>query len=112
VALALDVVDLARLGQMDVAVIVSSDKDLCEVARVVHEFTRPHGRVSVEEALFRSPSDGPRPYQLPHYDYTRNLRKPDFDQVSDSFNYDVPLDRVMEDAFLQSCYTSALPGCV
>jgi hypothetical protein len=33
---------------MDVAIIVSSDSDLTEVARVVHDMTRAQGRVSVE----------------------------------------------------------------
>lgn len=112
VSLALDVVDFARLRQMNVAVIVSSDNDLCEVARVVHDFTRSSGRVSVEAALFRKPSDRPEPIRLKHYDFTHNLRLADFNQVSDNFDYDNPLDAAMISAFITSCRSSAQPGCV
>src|SRR5205814_1868403 len=66
VALALDVIDLAQQGQMDVAIIVSSDTDLTEVARVVHDVTRKTARVSVEAAVIPKK----RFVLLEHYDYT------------------------------------------
>jgi uncharacterized LabA/DUF88 family protein len=99
-ALALDVVDLALQGMMDVAVIISSDNDLVEVARVVHDMTRRQGnRVSVEAALF---NEGPHPILLPHYDFTHQLRRADFEQAIDRFDYRKTLDRTMVELFLRT----------
>ena len=100
-SLALDVVDLALSGAMDVAVIASSDGDLTEAARVVHQMTGQQGsRVSVEAAVFN-----PRrsPIVLKHYDYTHQLREQDFDAARDSFNYRKSLDHTMEQAFIMAC---------
>ena len=92
---------MASNGFMDVAIIVSSDNDLCEAARMVHHATMRNGaRVSVEAALFTS---GRKPILLSHYDYTRQLRFPDFDAARDSFDYSQPIDQVMENAFVVSC---------
>lgn len=99
-AIGLDVVDLALQGHMDVAVIVSSDNDLCEAARSTHEVTRQSNRVSVEAALF---NESRRPILMTHYDYTHQLRYQDFDAAKDSFDYKNPVPQVMADAFVASC---------
>ena len=108
-ALALDVVDLAQNGHMNVAVIFSSDTDLCEVARVVHDVTRRTGRVSVEAAVWASSRV---PHLLEHYDYTHNLRPDVFDDVSDSFDYDDELPSGNVQAFVDACRSSAQSGCI
>ncbi len=100
VALALDVIDLAQRNLMDTAVVVSSDTDLCEVARVVHDTTRPSGRVSVEAAVVRG---GRRRIIMEHYDYTHQIGPQDFLPMSDEFDYRVPLDTVAVVAFLETC---------
>lgn len=66
-AIGLDVMDLALQGLMEVAVVVSSDNDLCEAAQSTHEATRARGRVSVEAAVF---NENRRPILMQHYDYT------------------------------------------
>jgi uncharacterized LabA/DUF88 family protein len=101
-AIGLDVVDLALNGHMEVAVIVSSDNDLCEAARATHEATRARGRTSVEGALF---TDSRRPILLGHYDFTHQLRRADFDAARDSFDYHNPLPQAMADLFVNSCAT-------
>lgn len=103
VALALDVVDLAQKNYMDVAILVSGDTDLSEVARVVHDVTRtsPTGRVSVEAAVITS---GRRPIVLSHYDYTHQVRGEDFGPIRDDFDYTAPLNRADVDAFLRVCW--------
>jgi len=109
VALALDVIDLAQQDQMDVAIIVSSDTDLCEVARVVHSVTGTKGkRVSVEAAVVR----GKRPVLLRHCDYTHNLSQNDFHEFSDSFDYHEEIPSGNVSAFVEACRSSAAPGCI
>ena len=98
--LGLDVVDLARAGAMDVAVIVSSDNDLCEVARSTHQVTLADGRVSVEAAMF---NEGRRPILMAEYDYTHQLRHEDFDAASDSFDYKQPVPKDLQDLFVDAC---------
>jgi uncharacterized LabA/DUF88 family protein len=98
-ALALDVVDLALRRLMDVAIIVSSDGDLTEVARVVHDMTRAAGRVSVEAAVV---NDRPRPILLEHYDYTHQIRRNDFEECRDSFDYRSELDPAIVELFLRT----------
>jgi uncharacterized LabA/DUF88 family protein len=97
----LDVVDLAHRGHMDVAIVVSSDNDLCEAARSTHDVTRARGRVSVEAAVF---NEGRSAVLLRHYDYTHQLRRPDFEASRDSFDYRQPVARAMQDAFVASCH--------
>jgi uncharacterized LabA/DUF88 family protein len=100
-SLALDVVDLALEGFMDVAVIISNDTDITEAARVVHQMTgRQKKRVSVEAAVLNVRKG---PVVMQHYDFTTQLTTEDFDAARDSFNYRAPLDQVMEEAFLMSC---------
>jgi uncharacterized LabA/DUF88 family protein len=99
-AIGLDVVDLALHGLMDVAVVVSSDNDLCEAARSTHEQTREQGRVSVEAAVF---NDSRRPILLKHYDYTHQLRYQDFDAARDSFDYKNPVPQLMVDMLTATC---------
>jgi uncharacterized LabA/DUF88 family protein len=100
-AIGLDAIDLALNDFMDVAVIVSSDNDLCEAARMVHQATTAkRARVSVEAALFTGHR---KPILLTHYDYTRQLRYPDFDAARDSFDYSQPIDPTMEKLFADSC---------
>jgi len=100
-ALGLDVVDLALKPAMDVAVIVSSDTDLCEVARMVHQMTLVAGRrISVEAAVFNENSG---PVLMDEYDYTHQLKRADFDAARDSFNYTEELDRGWKAAFVRSC---------
>ncbi len=98
-ALALDVVDLALRGLMDVAVIVSSDNDITEVARVVHSMTRAKGKVNVEAAVI---NDGRRPILMQHYDYTQQLNRNDFEQIRDEFDYRQELDHEMVELFLRT----------
>jgi uncharacterized LabA/DUF88 family protein len=99
-ALGLDVVDLALRGAMDVAVIMSFDRDLCEVARVVHDMTRNQARVSVEAAIF---NDFKQARLLPHYDYTHQLTRNDFQAAKDNFDYKQPIDPTIEQAYIQAC---------
>lgn len=100
-AIGLDAIDLALNDHMDVAIIVSSDNDLCEAARMVHQATISKGtRVSVEAALF---SKARKPILMTHYDYTRQLRYEDFDAARDSFDYSEPIDPTMEELFASSC---------
>jgi uncharacterized LabA/DUF88 family protein len=101
-AIGLDVVDLARAGRMDVAVIASSDNDLCEAARSTHNATSGPQRVSVECALF---NERRSPVLLAHYDYTHQLRYADFDAARDSFDYKNPVPKAMEDLFVSTCLT-------
>lgn len=79
-ALALDVVELALAGAMDVAVVVSADTDLCELPRAVRRLCR--GRVRVEAAVFGRPS--PR---LCGYDRVYRLGRRAFLECRDSFDY-------------------------
>lgn len=100
-AIGLDVIDLALQDMMDVAVIVSSDNDLCEAARATHAATiRVKKRVSVEAAVF---NENRGPVLLAHYDYTHQLKRADHDACSDSFDYKHPVDAGMRDAFVDSC---------
>jgi len=100
-AIGLDAIDLALNDFMDVAIIVSSDNDLCEAARMVHQATTARGtRVSVEAALF---TGARKPILLTHYDYTRQLRYADFDAARDSFDYSQAVDQAMEEVFAASC---------
>jgi hypothetical protein len=92
--------DLALQGLMDVAVIVSSDNDLCEAARATHAATHRQGRVSVEAALF---TENRQPILMQHYDYTHQLRYQDFDAAKDSFDYKNPIPQMMETMFVSSC---------
>jgi uncharacterized LabA/DUF88 family protein len=98
-ALGLDVVDLALRGLIDVAIIVSSDTDLTEVARVVHDMTRSQGRVSVEAAVF---NDSRHPVLMEHYDYTHQLRRDHFEACRDEFDYRRDLDPTMVALFLRA----------
>lgn len=99
-AIGLDVVDLALSGNMDVAIIVSSDNDLCEAARSTHNATSGKARVSVEAALF---NENRRPILLQHYDYTHQLQYAAFNAASDSFDYKNPVPEAMEDMFVSTC---------
>lgn len=99
-AIGLDVIDLAISGHMDVAVIVSSDNDLCEAARATHMATSRANRVSVEAAVFNNRRNLIR---LSHYDYTHQLRKEDFEAAKDSFNYRAPVATAMRDMFVAAC---------
>lgn len=99
-AIGLDVMDLALNGHMEVAIVLSSDNDLCEAARSTHSATRTTRRVSVEAALF---SENRRPILLQHYDYTYQLRYADFDAARDSFNYANPVPQPMVDMFVAAC---------
>ena len=99
-AIGLDVIDLALTGRMEVAVIVSSDNDLCEAARATHDATRHRGRVSVEAAVF---NEHKRAILMKHYDFTHQLRYADFDAARDSFDYRQPVPRSMADMFVASC---------
>jgi uncharacterized LabA/DUF88 family protein len=100
-AIGLDVIDLALEDTMDVAVIVSSDNDLCEAARATHAATiRTKKRVSVEAALF---NEGRGPILLQHYDYTHQLKRRDHDACSDTFDYAQSIDPAMRDLFVASC---------
>lgn len=102
-AIGLDVIDLALNDHMDVAVIVSSDNDLCEAARMVHQATVSKGsRVSVEAALFTAAK---KSILLTEYDYTRQLRYEDFDAARDSFDYSESVDATMEQMLAASCAT-------
>jgi uncharacterized LabA/DUF88 family protein len=96
----LDVVDLALSGNMDVAVIVSSDNDLCEAARSTHNATSGPGRVSVEAALF---NENRRPILLQHYDYTHQLQSADFAAAEDTFDYKNPVPQAWQDMFVNTC---------
>lgn len=110
VALALDVIDLAQNDHMDVAIIFSSDTDLCEVARVVHDVTRKTKRVSVEAAVWRG--NKRMANLLKHYDYTHNLTRDEFDQTSDSFDYTTELPSGNVAAFVAACKGTARPGSI
>ena len=98
-SIGLDVIDLALRGAMDVAVIISSDTDLCEAARATHQATTSRGRVSVEAAVFNIG----RTILLPHYDYTHQLRHEDFQAAEDSFDYTQPVAPAMAQIFADSC---------
>jgi uncharacterized LabA/DUF88 family protein len=98
-ALGLDVVDLALRETTDVAIIVSSDTDLTEVARVVHDMTRLQSRVSVEAAVF---NDSRHPVLMEHCDFTHQLRRNDFEECRDEFDYRRDLDPAMVALFLQT----------
>lgn len=107
VAIALDVVDLAaRLEQMDVAIVVSSDTDLCEVPRVVHDVTGRSRRVSVEGAVLR----GRRTVVLPHYDFTHQIDAATFGVARDGFDYREQLDASAVEQFLEDCRAGTRPG--
>lgn len=99
-AIGLDVVDLAFKGHMDIAIIVSSDNDLCEAARSTHDATGARGRVSVEAAVF---NEHRRPILLQHYDYTHQVSYVDFDAARDSFDYKNPVPKGMQDLFVTTC---------
>lgn len=99
-AIGLDVMDLALAGCMDVAVIVSSDTDLCETARSTHQVTSGAHRVSVEAAVF---NDGRRPILLEEYDFTHQLRQADFDAARDSFEYSRSVEPALATTFARSC---------
>jgi hypothetical protein len=90
---------------MDVAIIVSSDTDLCEVARVVHSVSAGDGRrVSVEATVVT----GRKPVLLRHYDFTHNLEMNDFQLFSDTFDYDNQIHPDDVKAFVDSCHSSAV----
>lgn len=105
-ALGLDVVDFALAGKCDVAVILSSDTDLVEVARMVHQMTKAKGsRMTVEAAVF---NDRPKKIRMGHYDYTHQLTRADFEEARDSFDYTKEIPEVWKQAFIGSC-ASMLP---
>lgn len=99
--LALDVVDLALTDTLDVAVIVSTDADLSEVALYVKRYMSHarKGRVGVEAAVF---SDKKK-ITMQHFDRTHQLTRNDFQHARDSFDYSHTLDPMMVQAF---CNTS------
>lgn len=100
-ALGLDVVDFALAGKCDVAVILSSDTDLVEVARMVHQMTKAKGRrMAVEAAVF---NDKAKKIRMGHYDYTHQLTRADFDETRDSFNYTKEIPPIWKQAFVASC---------
>lgn len=100
-AIGLDVIDLALQRYMDVAVIVSSDNDLCEAARATHAATVLTGaRVSVEAAVFNERTQA---ILLNHYDYTHQLRYAEFEAAKDNFDYRNPVPQMMAAAFVQAC---------
>lgn len=100
-SLGLDAVDFALTGKIDVLIIISSDTDLCEVARMVHQMTMQNGhRVSVEAAVF---NDDRKPIVMKHYDHTHQLTRKDFDEARDSFDYTKELDAIWKEAYLKSC---------
>lgn len=100
-ALGLDVVDLALAGNFDVAIILSSDTDLVEVARMVHRMTTAKGeRMSIEAAVF---NDKPKKIRMGHYDFTHQLGREDFEETRDSFNYTKELPESWKKAFVASC---------
>lgn len=107
VALALDVVDLAQNDYMDVAVIVSSDTDLCEVARVVHNVTGRSRRVSVEAAVVRG---GRKIVLLDHYDYTHQIDLGIFNAAKDILDYRSDLDDGLVGSFIKACRDSGRPN--
>lgn len=78
---------------------MSSDNDITEVARVVHDMTRARERVSVEAAIV---IDSRRPMLMSHYDYTHQIARNDFEEVRDEFDYRRELDPVMVELFLQT----------
>jgi hypothetical protein len=89
------------LKEFDVAVILSSDTDLVEVARMVHGMTKGQGkRLCVEAAVF---NDGDKKIRMGHYDYTHQLKRADFDEARDSFNYTKEIPEVWKQAFINSC---------
>jgi len=100
-ALGLDVVDFALAGKCDVAVILSSDTDLVEVARMVHQMTKVKGkRMTVEAAVF---NDAKKKIRMGHYDFTHQLGREDFEETRDSFNYTKEIPEVWKKAFIASC---------
>lgn len=99
-SIGLDVIDLALSGYMDVAVVVSSDNDLCEAARATHAATVSGSRVSVEAAVF---NENRKPVLLQHYDYTHQLKYAEFDAAKDSFDYTNPVPEAWETMFVASC---------
>jgi len=108
VALALDLVDLALSDQIDVAIVVSGDTDLCEVARVVHQLTRRLNRVSVEAAVWKKK----RTILLSDYDYTHNMERSVFNRSVDDFDYRSEIDGDAAEEFISNCRMTAKPGCV
>lgn len=100
-ALGLDVVDLALNEEFDVAVVLSSDTDLVEVARMVHRMTSAKGdRMSIEAAVF---NDEPKKIRMGHYDFTHQFGREDFEETRDSFNYTKEISEVWKKAFIASC---------
>jgi len=100
-AVGLDVMDLGLRDAMDVAVIVSSDTDLCEAARATRATTREAGRpVRTEAAVF---DEGRRPILMRHYDYTHRLTRADHDACVDTFDYAGPLDPSLREQFRERC---------
>lgn len=100
-ALGLDVIDFALAGKCDVAIILSSDTDLVEVARMAHRMTKAKGRkMSIEAAVF---NDGPKKIRMGHYDFTHQLVRTDFEETRDSFNYTQEISEVWKKAFIASC---------
>jgi hypothetical protein len=87
---------------MDVPVIGSSDNDLTEVARVVHDMTRSRDRVSVEAAVF---NERRHPVLMEHSDYTHQLRRNDFEECRDELDYRRDLDPAMVALFLGTLET-------
>ncbi len=78
----LDVVRMARLGQLDVAVIFSQDQDLAEVAQEIREISRSEGRwLKIVSAFPVSPSARTR----------RGINNTDWFRMDQTF-YDVCLD--------------------
>jgi hypothetical protein len=105
-AVGLDVMDLGLRDAMDVAVIVSSDTDLCEAARATRATTREAGRpVRTEAAVF---DEGRRPILMRHYDYTHRLTRADHDACVDTFDYARPLDPSLREQFRER-YRLVLP---
>ncbi|MGH2771966.1 MAG: hypothetical protein ACRDIU_02345 [Actinomycetota bacterium] len=93
---------MALSGEMDVAVIMSADEDLAETTSQVHAWT--NRKVKVEAAVFNENS---QPIVLPHYNYTHQLRKKDFDVAQDTFNYRDAMEERWHDAFLGACRARA-----
>lgn len=90
--LALDVIEFALTDKLDVAVVVSLDRDLHEIPQAIRSIAGVVGRPIRLEAAVPVPDKLRYPKVLPHFDWTHQITRAVFEECRDDTNYTVAED--------------------
>lgn len=92
-AIGLDVVEFALTDLLDVAVIVSLDRDLAEIPRALRNLNRLVGRPVRLEAAVAVPEGLPNPKRLEGFHFTHQITPAVFARLRDDTDYTLSDDR-------------------